>query len=120
VEALTDGVVVERARRRDEGFTLIELLIVIVILGILSVVVVVSVGGLTDQGQTSACDIDERAVRTAVEAYAAQNNGAYPTTGGEAELVTAGFLTEESTLHQYSPTASGNQPYTVTGEGDCA
>lgn len=59
-------------KKQDEGFTLIELLIVIVILGILATVVVFAVGGITDRGQTSACDADAKTLEVAVEAYYAQ------------------------------------------------
>ncbi len=59
--------------KQDKGFTLVELLIVIVILGILATVTVFAVRGITDQGQTSACDADEKTLQTAIEAYYAQN-----------------------------------------------
>ena len=55
-------------KNQDEGFTLIELLIVIVILGILATVVVFAVGGITDQGQTSACKAELKTIEVAVEA----------------------------------------------------
>ena len=66
-----------RKRRADEGFTLIELLIVIVILGVLAAVVVISVGGITDRGRTSACSASRTSLVTATEAYYAQT-GSYP------------------------------------------
>ena len=49
--------------KQDKGFTLVELLIVIVILGILATVTVFAVRGITDQGQTSACDADQKTLR---------------------------------------------------------
>ena len=52
-------------KKQDEGFTLIELLIVIVILGILATVVVFAVGGITDQGQESACEAELKTVEVA-------------------------------------------------------
>ncbi len=64
-------------KKNDEGFTLIELLIVIVILGILATVVVFAVGGITDQGEQSACAAELKTVQVAVEAYRAQE-GDYP------------------------------------------
>ena len=45
---------------QDKGFTLVELLIVIVILGILATVTVFAVRGITDRGQTTACEADKR------------------------------------------------------------
>ncbi len=75
-------------KKQDEGFTLIELLIVIVILGILATVVVFAVGGITDQGQESACKAELKTVEVAVEAYRAQEL-TYPTTITPAGLVLA-------------------------------
>lgn len=77
-----------RARRSDEGFTLIELVIVIVILGILAAIVVFSVQGITDRGNTAACKANIETINTAVEAYYAKNNS-YPTQDSD---LTNGFL----------------------------
>ncbi len=49
--------------KQDKGFTLVELLIVIVILGILATVTVFAVRGITDQGQQSACEADQKTLR---------------------------------------------------------
>ncbi len=68
-----------RAQNGDAGFTLIELLIVIVILGILAAIVVFSVGGITDRGNSSACKATKAATQTAAEAFYAKN-GSYPAT----------------------------------------
>ena len=78
------------AAKKDKGFTLVELLIVIVILGILSTVTVFAVRGITDRGQTTACDTDARVMATAYEAYISQYGGtlvptqAYTTSPGGA------------------------------------
>lgn len=88
-----------RARRGPDpqgGFTLIELLVVIVILGVLAAVVVFSVQGLGDRGQESAIEIDERTIRTAQEAYCAQE-GRY---ADGATLAAEGFLSEPPQYHE--------------------
>lgn len=90
-------------KKSDKGFTLIELLIVIVILGVLSTVVVLSVGGITNKGKDSACQSDYNALATAVEAYNAQN-GVYPT--GQTELV-PGFMRTVSTKYDLVNDGSG-------------
>jgi general secretion pathway protein G len=59
----------------DQGFTLIELLMVIIILGFLSAVVVFSVRGIADKGETSACKANFETAVTGSEAYYATNNG---------------------------------------------
>ena len=104
----------------EQGFTLIELLVVIVILGVLSGIVVFAVGGVGDKGQASACKIDKRTLQTAQEAYFAQptsrggGGGKYAT--NQDTLVSAGFLSEKSTLHD---TGSSGAVSPVAG-GPCA
>ena len=115
------------------GFTLIELLVVIVILGILAGVVVFSVGGVTDKGESAAFKTDARTLRTAEEAY-------YAKFGEYADVQTladAGFLaggvyagnrTEKGNTVELGPGADGqpNGSYTITcgtngqtPSGDC-
>lgn len=60
------------------GFTLVELLVVIVVLGVLSAIVVFSVGGVNNKSKSAACSADVASIETAQEAYYAQNN-AYTT-----------------------------------------
>lgn len=131
-----------RSQPGEAGFTLIELLVVIIILGILAAVVVFSVGGIDDRGEESACAIDDRTLRTAAEAFYADNN-VYPATttpvddwetgvndntdtgGGppslidQAVLVGAGLLSDTSeynTLHLYDrdgATQAGDEGVTL-------
>jgi len=94
-----------RARRRGErGFTLIELLVVIVILGVLAAVVVFAVQGAGDKGDLAARQTDTKTLRTAQEAYCAQN-GTYA--ADDAALVNSGFLAEGGTLHHTKMTTPG-------------
>ncbi len=95
----------------EGGFTLIELLVVIIILGILAAVVVFAVGGVGDKGQSASCKIDVRTLRTAQEAHA----GRFGTYTTEANLVTAGFLSEQSQYHNITYTAfDSTQPESAT------
>jgi general secretion pathway protein G len=91
-----------KASRKTEGeggFTLIELLVVIIILGILAAVVVFAVGGVGDKGQSASCKIDTRTIRTAEEAYYANDKVGLPNYATMAELVSGGFLSEPSAYH---------------------
>ncbi len=85
-------------QQRDKGFTLIELLIVIVILGILSTIVVLSVRGITDQGKASACAADLKTLEIAQEAAGAKGITLTYSPAGTAEgqLVSAGLLRSAS------------------------
>ena len=99
------------------GFTLIELLVVIVILGILAAVVVFAVGGITNKGTKSACQIEVRTVNTALQAYFAQNT-AYPGTAATTVTQMFGLLQTAGFLTTGAPGASATTPapvYTFAG-----
>src|SRR4051794_32525214 len=101
-------------RSEDEpGFTLIELLVVIVILGILAAIVVFAVGGITDKGQTAACDTEKKTIQTAEEAYYAhfKTGSTYTTT---ANLVTQKYLADAPTNLQVASGAADANGYTIT------
>ncbi|MEP1124147.1 MAG: prepilin-type N-terminal cleavage/methylation domain-containing protein [Ilumatobacter sp.] len=108
--------------KNDKGFTLVELLIVIVILGILATVTVFAVRGITDQGQQSACDADQKTLETAVETWFAQYGGdAIPgdvteyqngdpvlATTATGVLAEGGFLVDEPAATNWTVSASGD------------
>jgi prepilin-type N-terminal cleavage/methylation domain-containing protein len=103
-------------RKQDDGFTLVELLVVIAILGILAGIVVFSVSGISDRGQSSACKTEKSVLQTAQEAYYAKN-GAYAAT--DVALKTAGFL--GSAPSWYASTGTGTAySIAVTGAGTTA
>lgn len=88
-------------QRSDSGFSLIELLLVIVILGILSTVVVLSISGITGEAEESACEADKKTLEKSAEAYFAQRKtDTIPDAGGdegvEQTLVDAELLRQTS------------------------
>jgi general secretion pathway protein G len=85
-------------KESDSGFTLVELLVVVVIMGVLATVSVLGVRGLTDRGQASACESDQRVMEVAVETWFADESLATSGTLTEAALVDAQLLRDESTL----------------------
>ena len=105
-----------RRMRGQGGFTLIELLVVIAILAVLAGVVVFAVNGINNNSKQSACKLDLRTIKTAVQADIAANppGSATPPATTEAELVSNGFLEDEST--NYDWTQAGG--YTVAS-ADC-
>ncbi len=103
----------EVARRSDDGFTLVEVLIVIVVLGILAVVTVFAVRGITDRSAENACSVEFDNLIKAQEVHKVLN-GTYV---DEATLVSSGTITGESTM--YDVTATGDS-YQVVSAGECA
>ena len=67
-------------RGSDEGFTLIELLIAIVVIGVLSAVVIVGIGGLTSNGKAGACAASRDATKAGEAIHYSNTGGIYPAT----------------------------------------
>ncbi len=113
---------IRKARQEESGFTLIELLIVIVILGILAGIVVFAVGGITDTGQTAACQADYRTVASAEAAFYATNadGGAAEFTNVLQDLVDGGFLQSAPATVAVTLVAGPPQNFTLAGAGECA
>ncbi|CAN5744073.1 hypothetical protein BH11PAT2_BH11PAT2_00900 [soil metagenome] len=63
------------------GFTLIELLVVIAIIGILSAVVLASLNSARSKANEARRVSDVQEIRKALEFYASDHNGNYPSTG---------------------------------------
>lgn len=73
----------QEKKRKQGGFTLIELLVAIVVVGILTAVAIVGIGGLTSTAHKASCKATMDSARAGVAAYyAAQTPNAYPDTFG--------------------------------------
>jgi type II secretion system protein G len=109
-------------KRGQSGFTLIELLIVIAIIGILAAIAIPNLLNAVQRGKQKRTMSDMRALATAVEAYAVDNNnyptatcnaGLFTTTG--TQLTTASFTDLTPTYIAQPPMRDGWSNFMIYG-----
>jgi prepilin-type N-terminal cleavage/methylation domain-containing protein len=87
---------------QQRGFTLVEVIVVVAILGIISLVVVLSVGSATDRSQAVACSAEARTLIESADAYmSSEQLDVLPAMGTSANryelaLIDAGHLDQVS------------------------
>src|SRR3989304_5872410 len=91
--------------KKSRGFTLIELLVVIAIIGILSSIVLVSMGGARKSARDGVRKADMRQIITAQEMYYGANDAYY---------TSASWPTAISTYMPKTPTDPGSGTYVWT------
>lgn len=79
---------------KQSGFTLVEMLIVVVVIGILVAVAIPNFAGAKDRARNGAVQANVHVIQVALERYAIDNTGHYPTTaqGLNPAVVSAGSL----------------------------
>jgi prepilin-type N-terminal cleavage/methylation domain-containing protein len=100
--------------RDERGFTLIELLIAIVVVGVLTAVAIVGIGGLTNSGEEAACNASRDAAKAAIAVHYANAN-TYPSSFQQ--LVDAKELDVPSSVDVNGSTMSNGDKWSLTLEG---
>ena len=93
-------------KQLQKGFTLIELMIVIAIIAILAAILIPNFLHARAESQTAACEGNEKQVATAMEEYAVDHSGTYPSSFGANQLTTP-YL-------NFTPVDPAGGNYTIT------
>ena len=78
-----------RTLRSEHGFTLIELLVVVLIIGVLAGVIAVNLNGVVANAKLNSMKGTLSALQTAVDTFAANKDGKFPTASGAAGTISA-------------------------------
>ena len=82
--------------------------------GILTAVVIVGIGGLTENGEEGACQASKDAAKAATAVYYANNDGAYPATFAAMTGSTPPMLELADGVTATSPTVLTGDGWTLT------
>lgn len=105
---------------RQRGFTLLELLVVIAIIGVLAAILVPNFMHARAQAQTVSCEGNLKMIATALEEYATDHNGLYPSASAPVTPALFGGVGNPYVQNVPADPAGGSYFYVTPGNGVCA
>jgi|SRR5580658_3357410 prepilin-type N-terminal cleavage/methylation domain-containing protein len=107
-------------RSRSRGFSLVELLVVIAIIIILAAILIVLLAHERDNANVATCETNERMIAEALDSYAVDHSGQYPTSSGPVNRALFGGPTNPYFTTDALIDPANGQPYLYTvGPGTC-
>ena len=105
--------------KKDEGFTIIEVVLVLAIAGLIFLVVFLALPQLQKSRRDTQRRSDASRIAAALESYAGNSNGNYPTSGTELTNFIGTYVTSQNFNDPSTGVAYGN-PTTVSGASTAA
>ena len=106
-------------RSPQRAFTLIELMIVVAIIGVLAAILIPNFMHARAQAQSASCEGNLKMIATALEEYAVDHNGQYPSASGAVSVALFGGAGNPYVQNVPPDPAGGSYVYITPGNGVC-
>jgi len=110
-----------RVGARSRGFSLVEVMVVVAIIAILAAILVVALAHARDNAAVATCETNERMIAQALDSYAVDHDGQYPTSSGTVSSQIFGGPGNPYFQNDSLVDPASGLPYIYTaGQGSCS